>query len=239
MQLLRRLSTVFIPLVFAASLTAQTTINFLFSSEGSYQGVSALPGSSASDRWNVLGGSPDINMSLTMLRDVSEEFTPVSLYMHTATFENLRLGGLPNSGLPIFTSYAHSDGRGAMTFNLSGLEEGGVYNLYVYAARDLSYYGPEATESNTIAFDAEQPFQTSYTSAQTSEFIEGTNYVQLANLNADKSGNLSFNVSGIINGFTLVSRSGEVAVPEPSTYAAMAGGLAMGFALWRRRSRKA
>jgi hypothetical protein len=140
----------------------------------------------------------------------------------------------------------------SMTFNLSGLTPGGVYNLYIYGSGQTNGYGGTYTvptanrgpgyNAASNAYTTEPVLANIYRSVFDATGINPTPELglswQLLPVQADGSGNLSFTaakdglsgIKGSINGFQL-----DV-VPEPSTLALAGAGFGIMMMIRRRRS---
>ena len=195
-----------------------------------YTGASAYEGSSSGDIWNAWGapngGAPI--WTLDNLGDVNGNTTAVSVVAISDTGQ-IWQGGISGNGISLFDAYWHAAGPGNMHFFITGLSANYSYDLIVYGGRRTDWWehpiGPE-TQSFTLGSTT---YQTSYNGTQDA-FVALQNYVRFSNVSAN-SGYLSFFTPNLPNGFTLVGTP----IPEPSTYAALAGALALGLVMLRRR----
>jgi len=214
------------------SAHAQAVVNVLFSNEGTYAGASAYASSAPTDFWNLIGSDPDGNLPTAvggLLRVDGTTATAIGYTEETGVTGQFMLGGLPNpGGLIPFADYAHPGSGGPLAITISGLVANSAYDLYVYAGRDLDYFTPGAVESSSITLGT-TTLTTTYSGPQIS-YSEGVNYVRFLGA-TDANGQIVFTATGIVNGFTVAGP----AVPEPATYAALFGAVALAGALWRRR----
>lgn len=215
------------------SLASAQTVNVAFHGAESYSGVSGLPGSTASDYWNVVPFSDFyLQQSASNLFDVDGVNSGLGFSEVTGgeSSGSFFLGGIVGNGVGLFDGYAHAGGA-ALNFTLNGLRAGGSYDLYVYMGRNTGDEVDVQTGAVTLMTNGLVTLNTIYYGPQ-DNFVEGTNYVVFSSVQADGSGEIAFSVSGggIMNGFTVS------AVPEPSAYAAIAGAMMLGMAMRRRRS---
>lgn len=121
-------------------------------------------------------------------------------------------------------------------FTISGLTAGQAYELYFYAetGNDAANHAGNITlDGNTLA----------YSGAVLNSFVEGQNYVMFSVTPSDTtlSGTIAYDANADyqtdLSGLQIVAV--ETAVPEPSTYAAILGGVALaGVIGYRRRETK-
>lgn len=231
-----RLLACAIALFSAAVASAQTVINVFFGPTP-YTGISAVPGSTASDVWNTWSapnGTVDGSWLSPALVDATGAPTLVEGEARSTT-DQLWNGGIPGNAITLFDSYWHLDGLGTLTVTISGLAEYSVHDLYIYGARRTDDPDiPVGPGSSSFTVDS-TTLTTSY-DGSVSSFDENINYVRFVSLVADDKGMITFTADqSISNGFSLVSAS--TPVPEPATYAALAGLTALGLAM-RYRHRK-
>jgi hypothetical protein len=135
-------------------------------------------------------------------------------------------GGL--AGSPLFDQYRSffDNATGSITFTLSGLTAAS-YDVYLYAQGDSFTNG---TNTMTIGL-ASDAMNTSHTTAS---LTAGVNYASILGV-VPTAGTLAIQLSG--SGNYVVANGLQIqAVPEPSTWAALAGAGALLLALRRRRS---
>lgn len=219
-----RLLACVILLLTAVAASAQT-INVAFRSDP-YSGLSARAGSTVGDVWNSWSAPNGGSESWTFngFKDTAGNLTEISANA-TTTSGQLWNGGLGGNDLGLFDYYWHINDVGTLTITLDSLVENGVYDLYIYGARNAG--SPESQESQSFTVEP-TTYTTAYDGPQ-GAFQENVNYVRFTSITADSKGLLTFTTNGLPNGFTLT------AVPEPSTYAACAGLVVLGLAVWRRR----
>ncbi|MCM2274983.1 MAG: PEP-CTERM sorting domain-containing protein [Candidatus Didemnitutus sp.] len=226
-----------IGLAFAASVSAQT-VHVMFKVENhTFQGISPVPGSTASDYWNVVGVDydyflPQSAVSLAYSDDGKGfiGYTEITDNDPTALY----LGGLDGNDLPVFDAYAHAGGN-RMNFTINNLTPNSSYDLYVYMGRNTNHWlleTPGQVESGSVTVGAATQ-TVNYQFAQTS-YAQGVNYVLFSSLLSNPDGEITFSTSNIVNGFSIAT-----AIPEPSTYAALAGLLVFGLVAMRHRRRAA
>lgn len=220
----------------AATASAQTVINASFG--GAYTGKNALPDSTDSDvwsPWDAANGPTNGEWESGPLLDTAGNLTSISAIASSTTGEIWR-GGITGNAVPLFDSYWHLNGLGELTLTIQNLERFTTYDLYVYGARRTDDpgipIGPSTGEFN-IGVNA---LSTTYDGTADS-FQENINYVHF-NVLTDEGGEIVLHTTSIINGFTLVTPA-ATAVPEPSTYAIVAGVAALGLAIQYRRRKTA
>ncbi|MBS0630315.1 MAG: PEP-CTERM sorting domain-containing protein [Verrucomicrobia bacterium] len=233
-----RLLTCALALFSAAVASAQTVINVAFGSTP-YTGLSAVPGSTSSDVWNLWSapnGAVDGSWLSGALVDATGAATLVEGEARSTT-DQLWNGGIPGNAITLFDSYWHLSGLGTLTVTISGLAEYSVHDLYIYGARRTDdpdiLVGPGSS-----AFTVGSTTLTTSYDGSVSSFDESINYVRFVSLVADSKGMIIFTADeSISNGFSLVSPT--TPVPEPATYAALAGLAALGLAIQYRRRKTA
>jgi hypothetical protein len=132
-------------------------------------------------------------------------------------------------------AYGTATGTNALTLTFSGLDNSLTYTLEVFsvAAGLPTFNDADTPIINGVATN----WATGFTS-RAARYAKTTG-ATFAGLSTDGAGNLSFAISdalhsnAIMNGAILTATAS--AVPEPSTYAALAGLAALGFVAWRRR----
>lgn len=117
------------------------------------------------------------------------------------------------------------------TLQMSGLEAG-TYDLYVYFTwgwndDNLVDYSITAGSGPNLS----ETLDPNIATATYDDMEEGSNFVVFEGLSPD-AGEIHLNALSDDGGFSAVQL---VQVPEPSTYAAILGGLFLAFAIWRRR----
>jgi len=140
-------------------------------------------------------------------------------------------GGYSGSGNDLLDDYLFiQTNTNNQTITITGLT-GSFYDIYFYGM------GNNAGQGSTFTFGTTS-LQTTNSPRNGTSFVQNQNYVVFSGL-TPSSGNLSFlwsvgpdNANGALNGIQIVT-----AIPEPSTYALLIGGLAA-LALLRRRSRR-
>ncbi len=138
--------------------------------------------------------------------------------------------------LSLFDGYVFSGNtnNGAEFITLSGLDTSKTYELAVYAAFGWGSFDNSfsITDLNGTTDNA------TTTGANISSFEDGVNYVTFAGLKAKGDGTITLNLAGGATDTTkwMVSGLEMTAIPEPSAYAALAGFLALGWVMLRRRA---
>jgi len=123
------------------------------------------------------------------------------------------------------------------TVTLSGLTPNGAYDLITYNASDANETGGRLS-----SFTVNGVTQTSTYDGATTTLINGVDYLVFAGVTADGAGNLTINFGNLgvsesdFNGFQL---QGEIAVPEPSTFALVGAGMALLLSYQRRKALRA
>jgi hypothetical protein len=155
----------------------------------------------------------------------------------SASFSNvagLGYGGVPTLAPNLLADYLYVYTGATVTFTISGLTAGASYDFYFYSV---------AGGSNTTDRSADFTFNgttRNVTGRNVASFTEGTNYLRFSVTPSGTSLSGSFavaagNSEAELNGIQIVQLT---AVPEPSTYAATAGALALaGAIVVRRRGR--
>ncbi len=138
--------------------------------------------------------------------------------------------------LSLFDGYAFSgtSNAGAEFITLSGLDTSKTYELAVYAAFGWNSIANSFNITDLNGTTANKDT----TGANTSSFVDGANYVTFAGLKAKGDGTITLNLAGGGDNTTrwIVSGLEMTAIPEPSAYAAIAGFLALGWVMLRRRA---
>lgn len=220
-----------------ASLQAQSTINVDFGSPDTaapFSGNALAP--AAGTVWNNItsaGTTSNLLDSQGNATGVSLQFSPSGFWHSNSAYST---GELTTTYGNLIFDYAYANGSSRI-FHLTGLAVGQAYDLYLYSQGDSPNQGA------TFSLGAGTANQSSLSSTGTNftTFSEGANYVVFRNLQANGSGQVTITLAtnpattfGALNGLQLT------AIPEPSTYAALAGAAALGLAVWhRRRSRRA
>ncbi|MEZ7956382.1 MAG: PEP-CTERM sorting domain-containing protein [Rubritalea sp.] len=128
------------------------------------------------------------------------------------------------------------------TVALSGLENGGVYDIWMVSFRNQGDFNGQAEQyagwwstSNATTSSSDQFIDARGAVNNTSTFVDGYNYVLFENVEADGSGNILFtgtagdNLDGSVDAHRFGLNGLQInQVPEPSTTALLGlGGLAL------------
>lgn len=211
------------------------------------QGAAGGGGTTWNTTTNALGPNSNNNVqnTYTYTGVVDSNGNPTSVGF---SFDN-QGGGYDNSVTPdtnptdaqtllqpyAFDYYNTGDGSSSdPTFSITGLESGGLYDVYVYAINGTyANRGTNVTIGSTTLSTA---------NTQNTSFVAGNNYVEFTNVAADNTGSITGtylpgtaptfggNGEADFNGLQLV------AVPEPTTLGIFGAGLASLLLLKRRRT---
>lgn len=143
-------------------------------------------------------------------------------------------GGTPGFAGGLLADYYYVTGTTPATFTIGGLTAGHSYDFYFY-----SQAGSSGASNRAATFILDGNTQ-NLTANFAGSFVQGTNYVLFSltpsgtSLSGSFVGSLGGNEAEL-NGLQIVDHG--AAIPEPSTYAALAGLAALGLAALRRRQR--
>jgi hypothetical protein len=230
----------------ATSLTAQTIISADLqrpANGGILRTVGAAAVGTVGDTWNYLDyqSSTYNNLMVNMpLVTSTGSSSPVTVTFVSNSGGQAAQNGesnpantknYPNALSNLFVDYAFVT-SGTHSFTFSNLNPSNTYSLYLFGA--VRTGGIDYSGSWTIGGTTKTTAAVS--SGNNPALTEGVQYVSFTGLTADINNQIvgTFNVTGgvgVWNGFQLV------AIPEPSSFAALAGLGALGFAASRRRRR--
>ncbi|MDX2109438.1 MAG: PEP-CTERM sorting domain-containing protein [Verrucomicrobiota bacterium] len=212
---------------------AQIIVNVDFNSTNNGGGATFVGLAAATDPagatalWNgisndTFGGMP--NLGATNLLDSTGAASGLGISVSDMG------GGYSGSGNALLNDYLYiNSGTNNQVVTISGLNNSASYDLFIYGMGDNGGQG----STFTIAGNS---LQTSNNPRDGSVFVEGNNFVKFANL-TPTAGGLTINwtlgpdgSNGALNGIQIVS-----SIPEPSTYAALAGIIILLVAIARRR----
>ncbi len=194
------------------------------------------PAGGAGTTWNQYSGSD----STGTVVDSSNATTTVGLDTNLSftAFDS------PVIDLPMLRGSMTEFGKGVdnRTVALSGLENGGIYDIWMVSFRNqgsgngnAEQYAGWWSTTNTTTSSSDQLVDGRAASNNTSTFVDGYNYVLFENVEADGSGNILFTgtAGDLLDGSNDAHRFGLNGlqinqVPEPSTTALLGlGGLAL------------
>ncbi|AOS43129.1 hypothetical protein Verru16b_00170 [Lacunisphaera limnophila] len=193
------------------------------------QGAYADPGH---DYWNAVTSGVG---ATALLASDGVTTTTLSFAMDDPEYANIGFGGDQEFAGNLLADYFYMDGATPTAFTLGGLTPGHAYDIYLYSQAGSSYSTDRAA---TFTLDGSTQGLTAFTIAA---YEEGTNYVRFSvtatgtSLGGSFIGSLGFNEAEL-NGLQIVDH-GVAAIPEPSTYAALAGLAALALVA-RRRPRR-
>jgi hypothetical protein len=207
-----------------AQLTVNIDVSIGFVPTYSGQGAYSDPGN---DYWNGITSTAGGSNFLA-----SDGVTATTLSFSVAGIDSGQIGygGTPANAGGLLADYFYVTGTTPATFTLGGLTPGHSYDVYLYSQAGSSY---STDRLATLTFGSSSQNLTAYT---VGSFVEGTNYVVFhvtpdgTSVSGSFVGNLGGNEAEL-NGLQVVDHG--VAVPEPSTYAALAGLAALGLAATR------
>lgn len=190
------------------------------------QGAYADPGN---NYWNAVtstaGGS-------NFLASDGTTVTTLSFSVAGIPSGQIGQGGTPAFAGGLLADYYYVIGTTAATFTIGGLTTGHRYDFYFYSQAGSS---GATNRAATFTLDGNEQDLTAYLSGS---FVEGTNYVKFSltpegtSLSGSFVGSLGGNEAEL-NGLQIVDHG--AAIPEPSSYAVLAGLVALGLVVWRRR----
>jgi len=126
-----------------------------------------------------------------------------------------------------------------LTLTFSGLNNSITYNLEIFSvSRDSSFPGDENYFTDIPWINGSSTNWPTGFEKRNRRYGQTTGAI-FTGLTTDGSGNLSFSIEDAVNGNPVINGAVLTAVPEPSTYAALCGLGALGFAAYRRRRRLA
>jgi hypothetical protein len=140
-------------------------------------------------------------------------------------------GGSHLAADDLFRGYFYSWGAAA-PFTFTGLTAGQTYDFYFYS--ETGSFGSDWAANFTLDGNTKN-----LTAVQTTSFVEGDNYVMFTLTPSGTSLTGSFQVTGssgvaVLSGATVAESTSTI--PEPSTYAAIFGAIALsGVIVFRRR----
>ncbi len=190
-----------------------------------YSGPAAI--GTAGDYWNnVLVSAPaTATPSSGFLLSDNSTASPVTLTLTNFTGTGVGANS-SNPGVSLLRYYSYNNNLtqpGTVTVTIGNLTPGSMFNLYVYGTADHQGAGASFSVNGSAT-------QTTYAndSYPSGAFVAGADYVSFSSVAVNGLGNLVIDIShstepnySVINGFQLQ------AVPEPTTFAAIALGLGL------------
>ncbi len=177
----------------------------------------------SSRQWSQIGRSGVSSDSVTL--DTMTGVTATT----TGSF-----GFYATPALDLFRTYVHN-ASSAINVQISGLDDAQTYNMTVFMGQDG--FGRRGGLATVTTLNATNPAAEGTNPDQFTSYVEGNNYVRFDGLSTDGLGNITFAVAtnvdafGYFNGFEI-----QNVIPEPSAYGAIAGFLALGWVMLRRRA---
>ena len=226
------LQTLALPLLLGAAANAATVVNIeakvFFIGSYSGQGAYADPGN---NYWNTFTSTAG---GTNLLASDGVTATTLSFSVGGIPSGQVGFGGTPTFAGNLLADYYYVGGTTPATFTIGGLTPGNSYDVYVYSQPGSSGVTDRAA---TITLGSESK---NLTALSINSFEENTNYVVFhvtsiggTSLNGSFVGSMGGNEAEL-NGLQIVDLG---VVPEPSSYAAIAGLAILGLAAARRRAR--
>ncbi|HWA84670.1 MAG TPA: PEP-CTERM sorting domain-containing protein [Opitutus sp.] len=195
-------------------------------------GLGAAPDDSQNDFWNRVGpdgeDAPYAQDRATMFASDGTTPTSIRVLFDGSSFGT---GGAPEFAADLFQGYYYTGSSGA-AFTITGLTAGDSYDFYFYSQSG-------ALDDHRAAIFTFDGTDLTATAIPDLSFESGVNYVEFS---------VTPTGTSLAGFFTTAPGAGEAdfagvqvvtvsAVPEPSTYAAIAGLAGLGFAFIRQRRR--
>ena len=233
-HLAKLLHLLVLPLLYGGTATAQTVVvnieaNVGFLPDYSGQGAYADPGQ---NYWNTFTSTAG---GTGLLASDGVTPTTISFSVSGIADDQIGFGGTPAFADYLLADYYYVTDTTPATFTIGGLTAGHAYDIYFYSQAGSS---DSTDRAATFTLDGSSHDLTAFTA---DSFVEGTNYVVFTVtptgtvLTGSFVGNLGGNEAEL-NGLQIVDL-GASSIPEPSTYATLAGLAALGLAVGQRRRR--
>lgn len=194
---------------------------------------------SSGDLWNAIGS---VGVSNVTLKDSTGSTTGMLTFTSSSsqggsTFTNTGGTSMDTATTPLMEDYEYGAGAGGnLTQTISGLSgfTGDTFTLYIYDAGDTNGQGSLITLGGTGVSDTGASASTTAANRKLSSGVGVAYQVFTGTITGNSftitEAKTTGGSNGIFNGLQL-----DIAVPEPSAYAMVFGGLAMFFALIRFR----
>lgn len=233
-SLIKCLQLLVLPLLCGGAATAQTVVNIeakvFFVGNYTGQGAYADPGNNYWNAFTTTAGGTNLTASDGVTS------TTISFSVAGIPSGQVGFGGTPTFADNLLADYYYVGGTTPATFTIGGLTTGHSYDVYIYSQAGSSNSVDRAA---TFTLGGDTLGLTAFT---VNSFEEGTNYVVFhvtsiggTSIGGSFVGSLGGNEAEL-NGLQIVDL-GFTAIPEASTYAAIAGLASLGFVAMRRRLR--
>lgn len=181
---------------------------------------------SVGDVWNGIGNQPGFDATGLSLVDTAGAASGVTLSFTAEGGWNEDPKPFASDLLRDYISDYEADTAATSGFSFAGLTPNSPFNLVVYV-------NAHNAGSRRISITVDGNTQLSNVNTTPSSFVLNDNYMLFSNVMSNGSGVLSGTFTGIGGEGSIHGM--QLAIPEPSTYAAIAGALALGLVAWRRR----